>query len=172
MNRDASTAAPAGDHRYFRPLLMFFMIFVVLQLGTGFALYAWKIGLHPASTLEYYLGSERMLETYPDRPDRFLQARTFEGLLKIAVGHLAAYGLTVFLLTHLVRSLSGRPAAWLEYLCAAYYVTAGLEIFSGFVVWSIPYAGPLFRTLIFLLFEGLSFAFIALLLGYSLARKS
>lgn len=158
-------------HRFFRPVIAGFLIFVVLQLLSGALLYVWKPGLDSARTIEYYYGSERMLEIFPGRPDRFLQPRTYSGLVKITLGHFLAYGTLVFILTHLVRSLVGRPSARLERACFAYFAIALIEIFSGFLLLVAPRnwvaAQPeliaALRAGIFVLFTAMSLFFVGLL---------
>ena len=161
-----------SPHRFFRPLLLAFLICVVLQSLTGALLYHWKIGLLPHETFEYYFGSERMLEFYPEARDRFLQPRTFSGLSKLVLGHGLAYGLMVFLLTHLARSLAAnqgeavlRRASRASFL---FFVLAAWELFSGFLLLLVPNAlleaAPAFwaslRISAFLAFSGATLAFV------------
>lgn len=143
------------DHRAFRPVILIFSFFVFLQLGTGALLYAWKIGFHPASTFEYYRGSEAMKSVYPDRPDRFIQPRTFSGLVKSAVGHSIAYGLMCFLLTHLLRSLAFQTpgARWTDALSFLFFLTAFFDLIGGFFVLYGPPFTAWIRTAFFLAFE-------------------
>src|SRR6185436_7586427 len=95
-------------HRFFRPVVLVFSFFTLLQLGSGALLYGMKIGFHPAQTIEFYKGSEAAVALYPSHPDRFVSARTFTGMAKGAVGHCAAYGLLCFAIMHLLRSLTAR----------------------------------------------------------------
>ena len=165
-----NAAGSDPGHRFFRPVLAFFIVFVALQISSGFVLYVWKIGLDPALTLEYYAGSEVMLEYYPERPDRFMQPRSFAGLTKIAVGQLLAYGTIAFILTHLVRSLAGKPSRRLEAACTALYALALLEIVSGYLVVYAPLVGPPLRTLIFVLFEAAMAGFLVILIALARAK--
>ncbi len=125
-----------GDHARFKPAILVFALFVLLQFGTGVLLYVNKIGLHPADTLEYYVGSEAMLKVYPGRPDRFKQPRTFMGLAKFAMAHFAAFGIICFILAHLLRSLGKAvdklPLA--DGISLALFALALLDVLSGFLV--------------------------------------
>lgn len=158
-------------HKFFRPVLLLFLIFTGLQLFTGALLYLWKMGFGPAQTIEYYFGSERMLELFPGKPDRFLQARTFTGLVKVTLGHFLAYGVLVFFLTHLARSLAGNPSRRLEILCDVFFIVALLEIMSGFMMiltpqsWvaTMPALTAFLRSAIFILFTAYTLFFITLL---------
>lgn len=144
------------DHSFFKPAVVVFSLFTLAQLATGSVLYIEKIGLHPAGALEFYAGSEKMLEVYPDRPDGFRNPATLHGLLKVAVSHSLAYGLFAFLLVHLLRSIlpdgyRRKPADWLGVLV---YSTAFLDILSGFLVTYGPAYFSYIRTPLFAAFVG------------------
>ena len=128
-----------NDHALFRPVLKTFAVFLLLQFFSGALLFYLKIGFHPASALEFYVGSEIMRKTYPERPDRFKRSRTFQGLVKSSLGHVLAYGVIAFILAHFLRSLGARadhqgaPSLynfWGELL----FLFALLDILSGFAV--------------------------------------
>ena len=160
------------DHAFFRPAVLVFSIFTLAQLITGGILYVEKIGLHPAGALEYYQGSERMLESYPERPDRFRNPATFDGLLKIAVSHSLAYGFFAFLLLHLLRSLlpDGPRRKPAEILGIMVYSTALLDILSGFFIAYGPEELTYARTPIFAAFVGSTAACAFWLIRISLTR--
>lgn len=137
---------PTSDaHRFFRPILILFTGFLLLQLFSGLLIYLWKIGLDPARGIEYYFGSERMLALYPDRADRFIQGRSLDGLLKVMLGHFLAYGIMVFFLTHLARSLAGTPSRRLERACAIFFGVALFEICSGLLIVALPFEALIAR---------------------------
>lgn len=148
-----------SDHAALRPALFFFLLLIALEFASGALLYYWKIGFASANVFEYYHGSEAALARYPDRPDRFLEPRSFAGLLKIALGHLLAYGAAVLALTHFARSLNERPSRALDVLAAVFFFAAFMEIAAGFLV---RFAGwpPWFRTGAFILFQALGWFFI------------
>ncbi|MEQ8350516.1 MAG: hypothetical protein RH862_03475 [Leptospiraceae bacterium] len=161
------------DHQFFKPAVLVFSVFTLAQLVSGSILYVEKIGLHPAGSVEFYSGSERMIELYPDRPDRFRNPATFEGLLKTAVSHSLAYGLFVFLLIHLLRSLlpdgpARKPAEWLGNLM---YTSALLDILSGFAVTYGPLFFAYLRTSIFAAFVGSTTLCALWLIHLVLSRK-
>lgn len=152
-----------SDHAALRPALLFFLLLIALEFASGALLYYWKIGFASANVFEYYHGSEAALARYPDRPDRFLEPRSPAGLLKIALGHLLAYGAAVLALTHFARSLSvdGRPSRALDALCAMFFFAALIEIAAGFLVRFAAFP-PWFRTGAFVVFQGLGWFFIVL----------
>lgn len=162
------------DHKAFRPVLLCFCLFTFLQFGTGAIMYGWKIGFHPASTLEYYRGSEAMRSMYPDRPDRFMQPRTFSGLMKSAVGHSLAYGLMCFLITHLLRSLaSGTTHSRLaDRISVFFYIAAFLDLTAGFVVLYGPAFAVWFRTGAFVVFETVGLGITVWLITFLRMRET
>lgn len=124
------------EHSALRPAVIFFVVFVFLQLVSGALLYAEHIGFAPAAVLEYYRGSEAMLARYPEAADNFRPAKTPIGLIKIALGHLLAYGVQIFILAHWLRSLGqGRPgASTREGLALAMYLTALADVSIAFPI--------------------------------------
>jgi hypothetical protein len=150
-----------SDHVALRPALLFFLLLVALEFGSGALLYYWKIGFSAANVFEYYHGSEATLARYPERPDRFLEPRTLLGLTKIALGHLLAYGAATLALAHFARSLSGRPPRWLDWLSVVFFFAALLESGSSFPMRFADWP-PWFRTGAFMMFQALGWFFIAL----------
>ncbi|HEY7724008.1 MAG TPA: hypothetical protein VH880_01650 [Anaeromyxobacteraceae bacterium] len=75
----------------FRAPLAIFLAFVLLQAGSGALLFAAKLGLGAGELAAYYRGSEGLRGP-----------RTLEGLLEVAVPHLAAIPLVLFVTLHLV----------------------------------------------------------------------
>ncbi|MBI3394467.1 MAG: hypothetical protein HY042_01390 [Spirochaetia bacterium] len=145
------------DHAYFRPVILVFSLFALLQFATGAVLYTAKIGFHPGQTIEYYKGSEAARRLYPEQDDHFMQARTFAGMAKAAVGHSMAYALICFLITHLLRSLTARTPALhrADKLALAFYAFAFLDLFAGFFVRFGPLAPwtAVARSVVFVGFE-------------------
>lgn len=108
----------------FRSPLAAFALFLALQAASGAALFAGKLGPSAARIAVYYRGS----------PDLFRPARTLAGLLEVAVPHLVAIPLVLFVALHLV-GLAGavrrRPLALLAGLgfgCALLGVVAAFGI--------------------------------------------
>jgi len=80
------------DNRLLKLVLAWFLVYVALFWVTNALLYFTKMGLTPASVVAYYRGDE----------SRFLQPRSFEGMLEIAHFHLFAMGILVLTMTHLL----------------------------------------------------------------------
>lgn len=118
-------------HAEFRPILLGYALFVIVQFATGIALYWVKAGPSAADAFEYYRGSEAALLRYPDRVDRFLPARTAAGILKTQAPHTIAFGALFFILLHLVRS-SGVPQATIR-------AAGGTFLFLGAADFILPF---------------------------------
>jgi len=119
--------------RPFRLPLAVFGAFVALQAGSGAVLFAAKLGLRPERLAAYYRGSEEAFGT----------PRSLAGLLEVAVPHLVAIPLVLFVTLHLVAIvglLRRRPFALLAGLsfgCAATGVLAafGIRWLSPGIAW-------------------------------------
>lgn len=161
------------DHNAFRPVVLVFSVLAFFQFATGAVLYGLKIGFHPASTYEYYRGSETMRAHFPERPDRFVEPRTFSGLAKSAVGHSIGYALICFLITHLLRSLTAGTSAFrrADRLSVFFFLAAFLDILAGFVVLYGPPFTAWIRTGCFVLFETAGMTCTLWMIRFSIAGK-
>ena len=81
-----------SKNRLLQLIILMFVIYVALLWVTNALLYFGKMGLTYSSVTDYYLGSE----------ERFLQPRSYQGMLEISHFHLFAMGLLLLTLTHLM----------------------------------------------------------------------
>jgi hypothetical protein len=81
-----------SKNRLLQLIIVFFVVYVGALWLTNALLYFQKMGLTYASVTEYYLGSE----------EKFLQPRTYQGMLEISHFHLFAMGILLLTLTHLM----------------------------------------------------------------------
>ncbi len=110
--------------RAFRGPMLAFGLMLGLQALSGAVLFARKIGLSPSRVQAFYLGSEAA----------FMKPRTLAGLLEVAVPHLLAVPMVLFITLHLVGFvglLRPRPFALLS---GAAFGSALAGIASGFGV--------------------------------------
>ena len=128
-------------------LLQLIVVLYVIYVGglwvTNALLYFNKMSLNPASVVEYYLGNE----------ERFLQPRSYQGLLEVSHFHLFAMGMLLLVLTHLMLfvPISNRVKAWLIVLP---FVSALIDEGAG---WLVRFAHPGFAVVKvagFLLLQG------------------
>jgi hypothetical protein len=99
------------DNRLLKLVLAWFLVYVALFWVTNALLYFTKMGLTPSSVVAYYLGDE----------SRFLQPRSWQGMLEIAHFHLFAMGVLVLTMAHLVLfvPLAKAVKAWVVSLSFA-----------------------------------------------------
>ena len=92
-------------NRLLQLIIVIFVIYVIGLWLTNALLYFQKMGLSYVSVTEYYLGSE----------ERFLQPRSYQGMLEVSHFHLFAMGLLLLTLTHLMLFVPISPnlKAWL-----------------------------------------------------------
>lgn len=117
-------------NRLLQTIVVLYAVYVGALWLTNALLYFQKMGLAPASVLEYYRGNE----------DEFLQPRSFQGLLEVSHFHLFAMGMLLLVLTHLMLfvPLADRAKAW---LIAVPFFAAALDEGAG---WLVRYAHPVF----------------------------
>jgi hypothetical protein len=95
---------------------------VAVIMGTAAVLFARKIGFDPGHIQAFYLGAEAA----------FAPPRSLAGLLEVAVPHLLAIPMLLFVTLHLVAFVGRvRPfaiAAGITFACAAVVIAAGFAI--------------------------------------------
>jgi hypothetical protein len=92
-------------NRLLQAIVVLYSLYVSLLWVTNALLYFDRMGLTPASVIAHYLGNEQ----------RFLEPRSYAGLLEVSHFHLFAMGMLLLVLTHLVLfiPLANRTKAWL-----------------------------------------------------------
>lgn len=75
-----------------RVIVFFFLFYVLLFWVTNFLMYFGKMGLTYSSVVDYYLGSE----------SRYIEPRSYHGLVEVSHFHLFSMGILMLTLTHLV----------------------------------------------------------------------
>jgi hypothetical protein len=98
--------------------------YLLAVAGSGAALFVAKLGATPARVAEFYLGS----------PERFALPKSLAGLLEVAVPHLLAIPLALFVVSHLVGAAGALPVARQRALTAAAFVAALCGVGAGFLV--------------------------------------
>jgi hypothetical protein len=100
---------------------------------TNALLYFNKMGLTYGSVVSYYLGNE----------DRFLPARSYQGMLEVSHFHLFAMGMLLLVLTHLVLFVNIPNRAKIA-LIVIPFLSAGLDEGAS---WLVRFVSPLFAYL-------------------------
>ncbi len=113
-----------------RLIIVSFLIYGVALWVTNALLYFQKMGLTYQSVSEYYLGSEA----------RFLQPRSYQGLLEITHFHLFAMGIFILTMAHLLLFVPLRARTKLWVICLSFL--AGLA--DEGAGWLTRFAHPAF----------------------------
>ena len=110
-------------NRLLQTIVVLYSVYVAGLWLTNALLYFNKMGLGYASVVSYYRGDE----------ERFLEPRTYQGLLEISHFHLFAMGMLLLVLTHLALfvPLSNR---WKIWLIALPFSAAAIAEAAGWLV--------------------------------------
>ena len=112
---------PSKAYKY---AISYFLPFTLLLLISGALIFADKIGFLYESIQHYYLGSEAA----------FPSAKTFNGLLKIVVPHIFAFGLFIMVILHFLIFTNKRDTKEVQFIIYSSFFTAFLELFSPFFI--------------------------------------
>lgn len=134
-------------------IIVIFVLYVAGLWLTNALLYFNKMSLTPLSVTEYYLGSE----------ERFLQPRSYQGMLEILHFHLFAMGLLLLTLTHLMLFVP-LPSALKVWLIVVPFLSAAVNEAAG---WLVRFVHPVFAWLKIAGFLALEIS-LAILIGVSL----
>ncbi|MAE97429.1 MAG: hypothetical protein CL910_22495 [Deltaproteobacteria bacterium] len=148
-------------NRLLQTIVVLYVLYVAGLWVTNFLLYFHKMGLSYTSVVEYYLGSEA----------RFLQPRSYQGLLEISHFHFFAMGMLLLVLTHLILFVPLRNGTKV-WLIALPFVSALLEEGAS---WLVRFAHPGFAYLkiaSFLLLQGSLLALMVISLWSVFAASS
>ncbi|MBI3249678.1 MAG: hypothetical protein HYZ50_24545 [Deltaproteobacteria bacterium] len=132
-----------SKNRLLQLIILCFIVYIAVLWLTNALLYFHKMGLTYASVTEYYLGSE----------EKFLQPRSYQGMLEISHFHFFAMGLLLLTLTHLMLFVPLRPEIKPWFIVIP-FTSALLDEGSG---WLVRFVHPGFayvKILGFLALEG------------------
>jgi hypothetical protein len=113
-----------------RLIIVSFLLYSIALWITNALLYFNKMGLTYQSVVDYYLGSE----------ERFLQPRSFQGLLEITHFHMFAMGIFILTLAHLLLFAPLRPRTKLWLICLS-FLGGFLDEGAG---WLVRFVHPAF----------------------------
>lgn len=116
-----------------RAVLAGFYAYLLLHAATGAVLFLTKLGWTPASVARYYRGD----------PERFLNPRSFQGLLEVTHFHLFAFGFFYVVVAHLLLH-AGLPRAVRTALLSGLGLALTADLAAG---WLVRYLHPGFAWL-------------------------
>jgi hypothetical protein len=137
-------------NRLLQTIVVLYVLYVAGLWATNALLYFEKMSLDPASVVEYYRGAE----------ERFLTAKSYQGMLEVSHFHLFAMGMLLLVLTHLMLfvPLADRTKLW---LIVSPFASALLDEGAG---WLVRFGHPAFALLKVLGFLALQTSLAALIL--------
>lgn len=104
--------------------ILYFLLFSLLLLLSGFLLFEHKIGFSTHQILEYYQGST----------EKFIVEKSASGILKTALPHIFSFGLFAMVLLHFLIFTKLRNKQSTKILIYLVFLSAFLEIFSPFFI--------------------------------------
>ena len=110
--------------RRYNLLVLYFVLFSLLLLGSAYLLFDAKMGFSYNGVLHYYQG-DKML---------FTSAKSFDGILKIILPHIFAFGLFLMVLLHFGVFTAFRKRPLLRYFIYTLGIAAFIELFSPFFI--------------------------------------
>ena len=120
-------------NRLLKSIVTCFLAYTAILWATNFGLYFAKMSLRPSSVVHYFLGNE----------DRFLEPRSFVGLLEQLHFHSFAMGILLLTLTHLLLFVPISPRIKGLGICIA-FLSGMLGELAG---WGVRYLHPVFAYL-------------------------
>ena len=140
-------------NRLLQTIIVLFVVYVGLLWISNALLYFHKMSLTYTSVVEYYLGSE----------EKFMQPRSYQGMLEISHFHFFAMGILLLTLTHLMLFV---PLAdkYKPFLITWAFMSA---IFDEGANWLVRFVHPLFAYFKIASFLSLEIS-LAILMGLSL----
>lgn len=136
-------------------IILFFLFYIALFWITNLLLFVNKMGFSYQGVVDYYIGSE----------DRYLQPRSYQGLLEVSHFHLFAMGILMLTLTHLILFVPLSPGVKMIYVLSAF----GSAILDEAASWLVRFAGAEFAYLKLAAFTALQLALLCLIVHVSFA---
>lgn len=140
--------------------IVYFLAFSLLLMLSGFLLFEEKIGLSVEAVTRYYVGDEV----------RFISAKTFEGVLKIILPHIFAFGLLSMVLLHFLVFTKHKKTKSIQWCMYLLFVSAFCEISSPFFILLGSAHFAYIKVISFVVFEA-SIIYVAWLLFRSIMHK-
>jgi len=106
---------PFGDsmQERYNSLVLYFLLFSLLLLGSAYLLFDAKIGFSYNRVLHYYQGGQAL----------FTASKSFGGILKIILPHIFAFGLFLMVLLHFEKTSTAalfHLHPWHRCVCGAF----------------------------------------------------
>jgi hypothetical protein len=141
-------------------LLLFAISLIILQLTSGIWLFIEKYGLSPSEIYMYFAGNE----------EKFIMAKSFEGLIETAVPHFLAISTIIFVYGHFLLFTKVISEKKKQLLILGLFISASIDIFSPFLIIQGYEIFAWFKIIAFWSFEILMSILLYVLLSLSIKK--
>ena len=114
-------------HRAYKISILYFALFTLLLLGSGYMIFESKIGFDAQRALAYYMGNKEL----------FIAAKTNGGILKLALPHIFGFALLSMIILHFLIFTKFRNSTFVKVLLYTLFISQFFEIFTPFLVINI-----------------------------------
>lgn len=125
--------------------ILYFLLFSLLLVASGVMLFEEKIGFSIIDITKYYLGDE----------EKFIAAKSPEGILKIVLPHIFAFGLFFMVILHFLLFTKYKDTITIKMLIYTLFVSGFIEIFSPFMILFGAEVFAYAKIVSFVVFQGL-----------------
>ena len=141
--------------------IIYFVVFTILLLVSANILFIYKIGFSIDSILSYYIGDS----------ERYIEAKSISGILKLTLPHIFSFALLAMVLLHFMVFTKQRHNTKTKLLVYTINISAFFEIFSAFlIIWHIEFFAYI-KIFSLFVFE-ISIFYLLYMLVYSIIYKN
>lgn len=126
----------------YKLIIVYFIFFGLLLLGSSIALFITKMGMEPQGVLNYYAGNETL----------FIPSKSIEGMLEILWRHVGSIGLFIMVVGHFFLFGSKQDKKFTLYAVITLFIATLINLFSPFGIQNGFYVFALLKLLSILLF--------------------
>ncbi|MBU0720250.1 hypothetical protein KJ877_02795 [bacterium] len=132
-------------HKAYKISIIYFSLFVLLLLTSGYMIFELKIGFDAQRALSYYMGNE----------ESFLAAKTNSGILKITLGHIFGFALLSMVVLHFLVFTKYRNKMFTKTLIYTILIAQFFEIFTPFLIINVSEVFIYLKIISFFVYMGL-----------------
>ncbi len=132
-------------HKAYKISILYFSLFTLLLLASGYMIFDLKIGFEAQRALSYYIGDKEL----------FMSAKTNSGILKLALPHIFGFALLSMVVLHFLIFTKFRNRVFVKILLYTILISQFFEIFTPFLIINISEIFIYLKILFFIIYIGL-----------------
>jgi len=132
-------------HRAYKISILYFSLFTLLLLASGYMIFESKIGFDTQRALAYYMGNKEL----------FIAAKTNGGILKLVLPHIFGFALLSMIILHFLIFTKFRNRTFVKVLLYTIFISQFFEIFTPFLIINISEIFIYLKIISFFIFMGL-----------------